>query len=265
VGVKMKKRIVFALIITIQLIFVGFFSAYNSPKSIDGLKFQNASAHFEFYCNDRDKRCLSDFSKVLEINYLRVCKDLQTTIKNKIKVIIYPDIVVFHKAYGNPQAPNGIVASAWGDKIKMVSPLNPGGVYDYKSLMTIVIHEFTHIATCSLNPNLNTLPIYIVEGLAMHEANQLNEKSIAFLKKQVKENKIPTLHELEVGKLNDCETFVLGGGYQFSCTVIDFTIEKFGYGKLIKIIKTPSKFEEIVKETKVDFENQWLGYLRNKY
>jgi hypothetical protein len=48
------------------------------------------------------------------------------------------------------------------------------------------------------------------------------------------------------------------GGYKFSHSIVDFIVKKYGYDKLVTLIKTPTDFEKVLGITKDEFQKQWM-------
>lgn len=176
-----------------------------------------------------------------------------------IKGEIYPDIKSFHNAIEVPNVPSWVVGIGWENKIKMVSPLNPGGQHTYDSLMQVVVHEFTHIAISNINSGLESIPIWLNEGIATYEANQISNNDRSVIKEMLDNNNVPSLSEMS------SESFAEVGGYLFSYTIIEYIIESYGYDTIISLIKMPEDLENILENTINEFENNWKNYLQENY
>lgn len=231
----------------------------SQPKKLQTqFKIQQSSEHFDFYSADKDKSALTDLSKILEQNYLEITRHMKTEFSNKIRVLIYPNIKEFHKAIFFEEAPDWVVGAAEKDELKMVSPLNPGKVHDYESLMKALVHELVHTVVINIREQGQVgLPKWLNEGYAFYEAKQLTGKmrnSISGIEK----SNIPNWDSLskagtvEFGDMN---------GYVFSSLIIEFLIKGYGYEKLRQLILTPEKFEQIYGFTKQNMEEKWINHL----
>ena len=149
----------------------------------------------------------------------------------KVKIEIYPDLKAYHAAVGRPDAPDWSVGSVSGFGIKMVSPLNSGGVHTYEAMLQIITHEFTHVVERTLNPNMGTSLRWLWEGTATYEAKQINGVSNT-VKSKIQSNSIPSLKQLE----GSSTEFGNLGGYQFSYTIAEYIIKTYGYNKLRALI-----------------------------
>jgi hypothetical protein len=231
-----------------------------SAKAIaeDKFKLQVESQHFKYYSFNKDVKCLNDLEKSLEDNYKRISNDLNVSLKDKVEIEIYSDIQSFHNAIGAPNAPMWDVGTGWGNKIKMVSQLNPGEYHTYDTLMQVVVHEFTHVMVSNINQNLKGIPLWLNEGTAAYEAKQMNSNMKGALKGKILKNDIPTLYAMNSNNLSD-------GGYAFSYTAVEYIVKNYGYNSLIGLIKSPSNLREILGTTSEGFEKSWRTYLIKNY
>lgn len=247
-------------ILLISLVFIIGIIGFSKIKYSDNsFKLQMESENFKFYSYNKEKKCLDDLSKILEDNYNRISKDLNVTLKEKVIIEIYPDIKVFHEAIGAPNAPNWVVGTGWENKIKMVSPLNPGGQHTYDTLMQVVVHEFTHVVISNINSDLESIPIWLNEGIAAYEANQMSITSRNAIKEKLDSNAVPLLSEMNSSNFSEV------GGYVFSYTSIEYIIKNYGYDTVISLIKNPKDLEQTLGNSMSEFENNWKIYLEENY
>ena len=199
-------------------------------------------------------------SKILEANYIRITKDLKTNFESKIDVFIYPDLKSFHTAINYPDSPDWVVGAAGKNELKMVSPLNPGSVHSYESLMKAIVHELAHTIVLNLRKQgLVGIPNWLNEGYAYYQAKQITEAERKRIQTNLLNNKIPSWNELE--KSNTSE-FGDIGGYGISATIIEFLIESYGPEKLKQYIIEPKNVEKIYLISRKDLEVMWLKYLK---
>lgn len=232
---------------------LSLFGCSEDPKTI---KLRKESDHFNYYSTKTDKESLDDLKEQLESNYERISKDLQVTLDEKIKVTIYPDISDFHKAIGMMAAEDWLVGVARNNEILMVSPLNPGSVHTYETLMKVIVHEYTHILVSNINYNTD---VYLNEGIAVVESNQIDNNTKYYLKEAAKAEKLPSIDEMKnyYGKLE--QPYFLSGGF------VDFIINNYGYDIIIKLIEKPADIELITGESKEELVARWKEYILNSY
>ena len=229
-------------------------------ENTSSLSLEFKSEHFEFYSKKQDAEVLDALSKVLESNYIRITSNMLTSFDSKINVFIYPDLKAFHSAINYPDAPDWVVGAASKNELKMVSPLNPGSVHSYQSLMKAIVHELTHTVVLNFRKQgLVGLPNWLNEGYAYYEAGQLTENEHETIHSNLLKNKIPSWVELK-----NANTFQFGdmGGYGISATIIEFLVESYGLDKLKQYIIEPESVEKIYKMSKKNLEHMWMEYLK---
>lgn len=232
--------------------------AHNIPKF---MTVQRSTRHFDFYSSESDSKVLDNVAKTLDKNFDRITEHLQTQFTKKIRVLVYPDIESFHVGIYLPGAPDWVVGAAAVNELKMVSPLNPGKVHTYESLMQAIVHELVHAAVLNVREQkgLLGLPKWLNEGYAFYEADQINEEMRKAVKLTSQKNASPSWVQLdrastaEFGEMN---------GYAYSATIIEFLVGKYGFEKLVKFIKQPEDIESIYGTTKEDLEGLWLEYIK---
>lgn len=229
----------------------------NSNIVQDRIVQQEESDHFIFYTKEQDKACIEDLSRMLEDQYTRITDNLNTTVDKKVSIYIYPDLSTFHAAINQPDAPDWVVGTAvpGTTTIKMVNPAKAGN-RPYSDMLKVVVHEFTHIVTMSINPDVNNIPLWLSEGIAVFEADQ-SQGTDETLSQAKSSGKYPDLKSLE----RDPYNFGTQGGYQFSYSIIEYMVDTYGYDKVMALIKSPSEFEKILGLSEEAFQKQWVADL----
>jgi len=198
---------------------------------------------------------IKEINNKLQKYYQKVLENYGIRLDRSLEIVIYPDIDSFHKGakIAVENRSPGIVGSAVNsNKIAFVSPLNPGPVHSYQSIMKIAVHELVHIMINKLNRNG---PVWLKEGVSLYEARQQN---ISYLKQLIKKDKIPSIKKLE-------RNFYSNYGYIVSGTIVEYIVNNHGYDNLIKLIKSPNNFKKNFGLTKEAFFSNWKGYLYQKY
>ena len=239
--------------IIMLILCLSLFGCSEDPKTI---KLRQESDHFNFYSTKVDKESLDDLEDKLESNYERISKDLQVTLDEKIKVTIYPNISDFHKAIGRMVAEDWLVGVARNNEILMVSPLNPGSIHTYESLMKVIVHEYTHILIGEINSNTD---VYLNEGIAVVEANQIDDNTKYYLKEAIRLNKLPSIDEMKNNYSGLEQPYIVSGGF------VEFIINEYGYDKIIDLIKNPDDIENIIGSTKEEMIAKWNEYIISSY
>lgn len=220
---------------------------------------QKTSSHFRFYSAKQDSADISDLESALENKYEKILNDLNTQLFWKVDVYVYPNVKDFDDAINYPKAPLWIAGISDGHSIQMVSP-HHHPEHDYQGMIKCAVHEFTHVATASINHDLDSIPRWLRDGLAYLEADQITSSDKNDVTLLVKRHNIPTLTEL-----SDDTKFADIDGYQLAPTAVQFIIDKYGWNKLNEYIKSPDQMETIFNVTLQDFQSQWYDYLNTKY
>jgi hypothetical protein len=232
-------------------------------QNTDSLSLAKESRHFAFYSTKSDIGVLDSLAIILEKNYARITNRLGIQIKKKINVKVFPDIRSFHVAVHYPDAPDWVVGSCIGDELLMVSPLNPGSVHTYESLMQVVVHEFTHIAVyyATGNKAVTVLPKWLNEGYAQYEAGQINDKIRRSVEAGVSEKAPPTWAQLNTAPAME---FGSMNGYGLSVSIVEFLVVTYGIDKLVLLIKEPENIETIYGMPENTLEKQWIQYIKHE-
>ena len=254
--------------IVLNVLSIAFFVFLTIPKLVgqnnDALNLAKESQHFDYYSTNGDIKVLDSLAITLENNYSRITNHLGIQIDKKIKVKVFPNIQAFHAAINLPDAPDWVVGGTWNtNEIVMVSPLHPGSVHTYESLMQVIVHEFTHIAVYYARgyKGVTGLPRWLNEGYAQYEAGQVSEHirkivaSSVIAKTPPTWTQLDTVSDMEFGNMN---------GYGLSVTSVEFLIDTYGIDKLVLLIKEPENFEIIYGLSGYTLEQQWIQYLKHE-
>lgn len=244
------------------LVFLASLCAAGQPA--DTLRLQQESPHFSLYATPGDIPVLDTLASVLEANYARITQHLGIQMENRTDVRIYPDVKAYHSAIGYPDAPDWMVGGSWNGKVlMMVSPLHPGSIHTYASLMQVVVHEFVHIAVvCAQDAKgLACLPRWLNEGYAQYEAGQINDRVRKSAAASMSTATPPTWAQLD--EASDME-FGNMNGYAVSVTIVDYLVTTYGIGKLVQLIKAPESCEAIYGLPESALEQQWVGYMKGE-
>lgn len=259
----MKIKLVVLIVLSI-IIFVSLTTLKLMGQNSDSLNLAKVGQHFEYYSTNADLYVLDTLSIILENNYSRITNRLGIEINKKIKVNVFPNIQAFHTAINLPDAPDWVVGGTWNtDEIMMVSPLHPGSVHTYESLMQVVVHEFTHIAVYYArgDKGFEAIPRWLSEGYAQYEAGQLNKYVRKSVKSGLLEKEPPSWTELDTVSFME---FGNMNGYGLSVTIVDFLVVTYGIEKLVLLIKDPEDIEIIYGLSKNALEKQWVQFLENE-
>jgi len=257
----MRMKIRLAVLNILSIVILVFLTIPKlTGQNIDSLNLAKESQHFVFYSTHNDIEVLDSLAITLENNYSRITNRLGIQIDKKINVKIFPNVKAFHVAINYPDAPDWVVGSSNGNELMMVSPLNPGSVHTYASLMQVIVHEFVHIAVSYArgDKGWTTLPRWLSDGYAQYEAGQIDEHTRRSVKSSILEKAPPTWTQLNTASAME---FGNMNGYGFSATIVEFLIVKYGIDKLVLLIKEPENIETIYGLSKDTLEKQWIQYI----
>ncbi len=231
-----------------------------SPTAPTAVEHTRETAHFTIRYQPADASCIDAVADVLEGNYQRVCTDLRSSPDFKVVVTIYPDLTSLHEAIGSPNAADWVVGlTNLSGEVKIVSPLHPGPVHTYQSIMLALVHEFTH-ALVLRQIGATGIPMWLQEGVPYYEAGQMNETAWAGIREYVETNRIPTFAELA-----DASHFADIGGYAWSGAMVDFAMVTYGHGTLRAWIDNGGNFDSTFGITEAVFRIRWVEYMRAHY
>lgn len=219
-----------------------------------------STTHFDFHCHDADVLILLSMAKLLEGNFARITADLRCTDMPRVNVFVYPSVESFHSGVNMTLDEDWFVGFCrTPDSIHIVSPLNPGPVHTYETLMAAVVHEFVHAVFCQVRGGSPSgSPLWLFEGVACWEYGPVPDPS--FIHEAVIRDEVPTLIDL-------AGDFVAAHGYEFSYTLVEYAIDTYGIEAVVRLIRSPSDFEGAFGEdiTERVFETRWLRYLDDHY
>ena len=232
-------------------------------QSNDSLELAKESQHFNFYSTPPDIRVLDSLATTLENNYSRIMNILGARTVKRIDVKVYPDIKSFHVASKYPDAPDWLVGTCYGEELLMVSPLNPGSVHTYQSLMQVIVHEFVHLAVFYArgDKGMIRIPTWLNEGFAQYEAGQINDRIRKSVESSLAGQAVPTWTQLEKSSAME---FGNMNGYGLSVTIVEFLVVKYGMDKLVLLIKEPENLESIYGLSKDSLEKRWIQYVKHE-
>ena len=136
--------------------------------------FEKTSKHFVVYFHYNDRTCIKDILDALESNYSRIINDLNPNNPLPIiKIRVYTNILEFQEKSNIPKEFVWAVGISIGnDEIHIISPLNPEIKHSYKSMLYVLIHEFTHCVCLNISEYIHKNCVWLSEGIALYEAKQ---------------------------------------------------------------------------------------------
>ncbi|MGM0882983.1 MAG: RNA polymerase sigma factor [Bacillota bacterium] len=208
--------------------------------------------------SDSLKKVHHDLFNELKDNVEKISSKFNHHPSRKIIIEIYPDLPTFHQAVGEENAPNWFMGTFEENKLKIVSPLNPGPEHTYQSILKSTVHLFTMWLISDINP---LSPKWLRQGIGGYEAKQMTQEYIKSTTSDAIDNlEIPTFQELN----NDTWDFGTMKGFQFSYLIVEFIVDKYGLDALNKVIRNPNDFNGIFQRSELELYEQWVEHIRNK-
>jgi hypothetical protein len=208
-----------------------------------------ATPHFTLRYTPADSTTADSIAAGFEKNYTRILADLKLTSIPTVTVRIYPDLPSFHKGINFPDAPNQVLATAFGkDDIRMVSPHNAGP--EAWMLAYAAPHEFTHCVHLNIDYAPNN-PRWLWESLAQYEAQWFfNPNDLDFIKKK------------EYPKLSDLNN---GLEYMLGYTIIEAIHALWGQDAILQLIKHRGNPQNALNLNQQTFEQKIFTEIHKKY
>ncbi|WP_293017175.1 sigma-70 family RNA polymerase sigma factor [Paenibacillus sp.] len=175
--------------------------------------------------NDGMNKVYHDLFEELKSNVDRIITTYRHRPSQKIAIEIYPD------------APNWFMGTYKDNKIKIVSPLNPGPEHTYQSVLRHTISLFTMSLVKDINP---LAPKWLTHGLGGHEAKQMSQEYIQYsTSESIQNNAVPSFQALT----NDTWDFEEIGRYGFSHLIVEYLIHSYSLDALNKFIRDATDFQ----------------------
>ncbi len=253
----MKKK--YSLIILILSLMISIIACSNTNAvttiSKEELRLQIEGDNFIFYSLDNDTRYIQVVAEALQDSYLPLTEKMRVDLNEKIEVFLYPNEESLKKAVSRDY--KTMLGYAGEKEIHLVSILSLNRGYTNKDFKALAVHEFVHILAGEINSV--GVPLWLNEGLATYEAQQMNREWTRIIKQRVSNGTIPSLDDLKWNLYDE------KGGYGFSYTIVEYIKEEYGYDKLIELISSPFNFKTVLGVYKEDFEENWKSFLKESY
>lgn len=140
-----------------------------------------------------------------------------------------------------------------GTRVILTSPANPGKVHTYDDNKEAVLHEMVHAYVSILNPHIH---LWLTEGMALYMSN-----GEPFYRAYLKDHTLPSCSDLQT---RNPIRFSDMGGYQLAPTYIQFINDKYGWDKVLQLMKTED-YQKIFGKSDNKIYSEWIEYLKNYY
>jgi RNA polymerase sigma factor, sigma-70 family len=208
--------------------------------------------------NDGMSKVYHDLFDELKTNVERILTTYRHRPSQKITIEIYPDLSTFHQAIGEPDAPDWFMGTYEHNKIKIVSPLNPGPEHTYQSILRHTISLFTMWVLKDINP---LAPKWLTHGLGGHEAKQTSQEYIQYSTSEaIRNDVVPSFQDLT----DDTWNFEKMGGYAFSHLIVEYLLHTYNSDALNKFIRDATDFQGAFQVSEAELHAMWVQYLKSR-
>jgi RNA polymerase sigma-70 factor (ECF subfamily) len=202
----------------------------------------------------------NDFMAILRQNFKRITSALNFEPLRKVTYHIYPDQKSLHAEIPNPEASKTAIGNLGGiDLIRIVSPLNPGPVYDYPFIIRSSLPLYTFSLLKQMNPRI---PGWLLYGLGSYIG--LNRPRTRV------QNRLRLLYSQDIPSVKDLrpyggEKFKQMAGYDLCYTMVDFIVTRYGWDALHRYIRDPDNHMDIFLCTMEQLEEAWKQFVKEQY
>jgi hypothetical protein len=213
------------------------------------LVLKKSTEHFLFLYSAIDSITVDTIATDMEKNYKRILNDFKLKKIPIVTVRIYPELKSFHKGINFPDAPDQVLATAFGtNDIRMVSPNNAGP--ESWMLEFAAPHEFTHVVHLNINYSPNN-PRWLWEGVAQYEAGWFfNPADLEIIRKK----EFPSLNDLNNGM-----------EYMLGFVIIEAIKDLWGFDTVISLIKNQGDVKKVIQIDEKSFEEKIFEHVYKKY
>lgn len=241
-------------------------------KSFDWKK--HSSDHFDFYYYPSMESMMPDVIRFFESSYARISSELGFELSETTPVILYQTHLDFQQTnIISGFIPYGVAGFSEPIKRRIVIPVEG----PKKELETLITHELVHtfefeILFQNRFNKISPVPIWIMEGLSEHIANDWNSVGRMVLRDAVLNGYLPDLDRLE----SFDSLFSPYLGYKAAQSAIDFIQHEFGIEKLRtllwemrKTLRSPDYFNKSVQDvfgiSIRELSIRWMEDLRRRF
>lgn len=198
-----------------------------------------SSKNMKIYYNELDEKTIIDIEKsVLEgknktLEYFEI-----QGYDKEIIIDVFDSIEELHLDVFGEKKEEWLVSCENGEYgIKVVSPLNPGNVHNYEVILEVISKS---VADIILKNNFKDVPKWL--DITTY---------ITGLNTETKTNSKPSIRKLkEEGYFNFSDCYF----------ITRYIVEKFGKRTIIKILKNPTKYNEILKLSDEEIDEKIKEY-----
>ncbi|HKQ46741.1 MAG TPA: tetratricopeptide repeat protein [Phycisphaerae bacterium] len=207
-------------------------------------------------------------AETLEAFHPEICENFGMTPEKRTIIEVFPDHLGFSvRITGRPFI--ATVGACCGRVIAMQAPRGgpPFGPFNWA---TVLRHEFTH--TVTLAATENRIPHWMTEGLAVHEEPLAQSwRAKQMLNDAVQEDRLFTLESIDWGFMRPKRPGDRSLAYAQSEWMMQFAIERFGYGVVPKLLTAfregkdqPTAFKDVLGISTEQFNSDFRNWAKKQ-
>jgi hypothetical protein len=254
---KKKRRLLTVLTCTLLLcavlVTVNFIPTWNLKTSgMSEFKGSNVTVYYE-----KEKAAATDVFELADSKAPELETKLGLPQSKDATIYIYDHQSTMQtKKYGYIAPLLGLdwyIGDNIGTRVILTSPANPGKAHTYDGNKEAVLHEMVHAYVSILNPHIH---LWLTEGMALYMSN-----GEPFYKAYLQNHRLPSHQDLQT---RNPVRFSDMGGYQLAPTYIQFINNKYGWDKVLQLIKTED-YQKAFGKSDNEIYTEWIKYLKNYY
>lgn len=198
-----------------------------------------SSKNMKIYYNELDEKTILDIEKIVLEGKNKTLEYFEIQGYDKEIIIdVFDSIEELHLDVFGEKKEEWLVSCENGEYgIKVVSPLNPGNVHNYEVILEVISKS---VADIILKNNFKDVPKWL--DITTY---------ITGLNTETKTNSKPSIIKLkEEGYFNFSDCYF----------ITRYIVEKFGKRTIIKILKNPTKYNEILKLSDEEIDEKIKEY-----
>jgi len=224
-----------------------------------GIPFYRGTDHFIIHSHEQDRDFSETMADILETFYGEITRDLKYELSNKTEIIVYPtwDDMPIGVQYSGLTPPYVL----W-KQLHVWSARDSENPFGISTIAPLAKYYFAILVLEEMNPGAYH---FLRQGTAAY-ASGLNLDVFSEFKEYLDNNSLPKINELFTWNMNrlrqmDSEGIPL---YEIASAFVEYTVNGFGYGALIELIKTGDR-KAVFGMDDEQLHEAWTNFVRERY
>jgi hypothetical protein len=211
--------------------------------------------NFKFVFNQQDESFVSHFSQKIETARPQLLEDFELQDVPTTIFKIYPSLDTYHNGVLTPGAPESQKGRVWTEnEIKLVSQSYLKAEKGEVISDDLLIHEFIHILHWNKIGEVNAIPKWLWEGVALYKGccSWGNVEELEYLK----EGDYPSIREINWNSEMQ---------YELGYYIIEYVIKQWHWDNVLQLIESNGDIKNSLGISAKKFEEQFYQYLEDEY